>query len=157
MRTAPWYGGACRRRCAYYRPRRRRIALQNAQRRLAVDTQQPRLFEAARTRDSRRVAIEERSPAEYLAFFQHEPSRRSPLAAPDEELDAPGIEHEEVLGRVSRAIKHGSRGEGFTSGKTCEFIQRGGCDAVEDLADVERGRSAGKIERIALDRQRILL
>src|SRR5882762_8791615 len=75
---------------------RRGIALEHAQRRLAVDAQQRRFLEAARARDARRIAVEERGPAEHLALSEYEASRRDVLAPADEELHAPGVEHEEI-------------------------------------------------------------
>src|SRR5205823_5470850 len=79
-----------RRKPAHDDEARRRIALEHAERALAVDAQHARILDAAGARDAARIALEQRRPAEYLAFLQHEAGRRGALAAADQELDAAG-------------------------------------------------------------------
>src|SRR6266446_6390031 len=50
----------------HHREARGRLALERAQRRLAVDAQQLRALEAARARDAVRLALEQRGPAEQI-------------------------------------------------------------------------------------------
>src|SRR5260370_26411393 len=59
-----------------------RLALEHAQRRLAVNAQQLRALEAARARDAARLALEQRGPAKHLAFLQHEAASPGASVAP---------------------------------------------------------------------------
>src|SRR5439155_7482862 len=83
-----------------------RILFQYRERCAAIDAQKRGSFEAARARDARGIAVEQRRPAEHFAFLQHEAAGRGVIAAADEELDAAGLEHEEILRRIARTIKH---------------------------------------------------
>src|SRR5437764_4373762 len=123
----------------------RGIALKHAEGALAVDAKDARILEAARARDAVGIALEQRRPAEHLALLQHEAARRGALAAADQELHAPGIEHEEILGRVARAIERRALYVLLALGECRQVIQHDCIQTIEELAAVERRVFAGEV------------
>ena len=82
---------------------------------------------------------------------------RCAISATDEEFDPSGIEHEEILGGISRTIQDVSRAVRFALRKRGQRIDCRCSKPIEQLADIERGGLSREVDRIAVARERIAL
>src|SRR5437588_10856093 len=110
----------------------RGIGFEDLQHFLSIHPEHARAFPARRARDAARLLLDERVPAEELASSEPETGRAHVFAAADEELDAPGFEDEEILGRFAHVVDRAVLGELLAFREAFERRERLGAEAGKE-------------------------